>query len=94
MKEYLEQSKKWSFIEILVGLIVGLLFSIFVAQPVIFDYYDIHNNVQINTVIAVWFTLISLARGYMMRRFFVWLMRVIHIKRIKKEEKCIPETIL
>jgi len=90
----IEQSKKWSLIEVGTGLIIGLLSSIFVFQPIIFDYYNIVNDVKTNTVIAVWFTVISFGRGYIVRRFFVWLLNILHIKRLKKEEECIQETIL
>lgn len=69
------QSKKWSLIEVVVGLLIGLVTSIFIFQPIIFSYYGVDFGVAQNTVIAVWFTIISLFRSYGVRRFFVWLHR-------------------
>jgi len=71
-----EQTRKWSAIEIGFNLIVGLITSIFIFQPIIFAAYGISLGVTGNTVMAVWFTAISFVRGYFMRRLFIWLHRV------------------
>lgn len=70
------QTKKWSLIEIISGLIFGLVISIFITQPIVFGWYDVDFGVGGNTMIAVIFTIISLFRSYFVRRFFNW----IHIK--------------
>lgn len=74
------QTKKWSAIEITTNLIVGLITSIFIFQPIIFGFYGIDFGHTTNTVIAVWFTLISFMRGYLMRRFFNWIHITFHMK--------------
>jgi len=67
------QSKRWSLIEVIASLILGLGISIFIAQPIIFGIYGVDFGVGANSIIAVYFTIISLFRNYFMRRFFVWL---------------------
>ena len=70
------QSKKWSLIEIVSGLIFGLFLSIFIVQPIVFGIYDIDFGFKDNTAIAVIFTAVSLIRSYFVRRVFNW----VHIK--------------
>ena len=78
----MQQSKKMSLVEVLVGLLLGLISSIFIFQPLIFSYYHIVLPVSSNTIIAVWFTLISLIRSYLTRRFFVYM----HKRAERKKE--------
>ena len=56
------QSKKQSFIE---QLIVALL-----SQILIFPLFDIHIDIADNLWIGLWFTVISVVRGYIVRRLF------------------------
>jgi len=74
------QSHKWTFIEITAGIVVGLVTSIFIFQPIIFGIYGVDFGVTQNTVIAVWFTVISFFRNYLLRRFFNWLHVKFHMK--------------
>lgn len=48
----------------------GLLISIIIAQPIIFYLYDIHLSLADNVVIAIYFTVISIIRGYVWRIYF------------------------
>jgi len=66
------QSKKWSFIEISIGLLLGLTLSIFIVQPIVFSYYGVVFAVSTNFSIALIFTLVSLVRSYLVRRLFNW----------------------
>ena len=59
-----------AMIESIANVGSGLLFSIFVAQPIIFFFYDIHLQVEQNFIIALYFTIISIFRGYIWRIFF------------------------
>lgn len=78
------QSRKWSAIETAVGLAFGLVTSIFIFQPIIFGYYGIDFGHAANTVIAVWFTIISFFRNYATKRFFIWIHVNFHMP--KQEE--------
>ena len=40
------------------------------SQLLIFPFYDIDISLQDNIAIGVWFTLISLVRSYVIRRYF------------------------
>ena len=62
--------KRLAIIESLVNVGSGLLISVFVAQPIIFYIYDISLGISTNVVIATYFTLISILRGYVWRLFF------------------------
>ena len=75
------QTPKWSAIEITTNLLVGLVTSIFIFQPLIFAFYGIDLGHTQNTIIAIWFTAISFARGYVMRRFFNWVHIKFHMKK-------------
>ena len=77
------QSKKMSLIEAGVGILSGLVISIFFIQPIVFAYYGIVLSVGSNTTIAIIFTVASFIRSYFMRRFFNW----VHIKQHKKYNK-------
>ena len=59
-----------SALEVTVNLIGGLIFSIFVVQPIVFWIYDIHLNLTTNTSIAIIFTAVSFVRSYIVRRIF------------------------
>ena len=54
-----------SFINILIGYLIALL-----SQIIIFPFFNIHITLQDNMYIGAWFTLISLIRSYLIRRYF------------------------
>jgi len=54
-----------SFSNILIGYSVAIL-----SQLLIFPFFDINISLSDNLLIGVWFTLISLARSYILRRAF------------------------
>lgn len=68
------QTRKWSLIESLTNVGIGFGISL-VAQLVIFRYYGIALDLGSNVAITLWFTGISIVRGYMIRRMFVRLKR-------------------
>lgn len=63
------QTKKRSFIETCVNTAVGLVINI-CAQKIVFPMFDMHIATHENLMIAVIFTVISIARSYVMRRVF------------------------
>ncbi len=50
-----------------IGYVVALL-----SQVIIFPLFGIHVPLSDNLMIGAWFTIISIARGYAVRRFFNW----------------------
>ena len=68
----MKQSKQNSFVEQLLRVSFGFLLSVFIVQPLIFPIFDIHLNMIENTTVALIFTLVSIARGYITRRIFNW----------------------
>lgn len=75
------QSLYESFINIFIGYIVAL-----VSQLLVFPLFDINVSFADNLLIGLYFTIISLARSYIIRRYFnkkikakVWV--IIHIKK-------------
>lgn len=77
----MSQSKLASMVEVATNMAVGFIVSVY-AQAVIFPLYGfstltIKENVQIVTI----FTIISMVRSYLVRRFFNWL-------TARKEAQC------
>lgn len=58
-----------SMVEVATNILIGLVVS-FISQVVIFKLYDIHISVVQNVEITVWFTVISIIRSYLVRRWF------------------------
>ena len=68
-KKLMSQSKKQSLIEAITNTAVGFgisLLSIFIIFPVL----GIHSTPGKNVAITLYFTVISIARSYVLRRFF------------------------
>lgn len=63
------QSRYMSMIEVATNIAIGLVVS-FISQIVIFKLYDIHISVTQNVEITIWFTVISIIRSYLVRRWF------------------------
>lgn len=63
------QTKLQSFIESLVNILIGYLTAIF-SQLAIFPLFDINITIQDNLLIGLYFTVISLVRSYIVRRYF------------------------
>ena len=68
-KGYIGQTKieslKESFINILIGYITALI-----SQIVIFPLFDMEVSIGANLLIGLYFTLISLVRSYLIRRYY------------------------
>ena len=63
------QNKIHSLLESLTNTVIGYVVAV-ASQLVIFPWFNIHIEVQDNLLIGVWFTIISLTRGYLVRRWF------------------------
>ena len=63
------QSKYQSLIESLTNILIGYLTALF-SQVLIFPIFDIYVSFQDNLLIGLYFTIISLIRSYLVRRYF------------------------
>lgn len=63
------QSRRMSMIEVATNIVIGLVVS-FISQIAVFKLYDIHISVTQNVEITIWFTVISIIRSYLVRRWF------------------------
>jgi hypothetical protein len=63
------QSKKHSVLESVVSTAIGFVINV-TAQHLIFPLFGIYVGWGDNLTIAVFFTVISIARGYFVRRLF------------------------
>lgn len=63
------QSRRHSLIECVTNIVVGYLAAV-LSQVVIFPFFDIHIPPSDHILIGLWFTAISLARSYAIRRLF------------------------
>ena len=82
------QSQLCSFLEQLVNISIGISVAL-LAQMLIFPLYSIHVSFQTNLSISLWFTAVSLLRGYAVRRFFNFLhLRSFHMSQQDVEIEC------
>lgn len=65
----MSQSKFLSAVETSVNTVVGYVVAV-ASQLVIFPLFDIHIEFHQNLLMGLYFTAISLARGYVIRRWF------------------------
>ncbi len=63
------QSKMHSMLESMTNTVIGYVVAV-ASQMVVFPMFNIHIQLQDNLLIGVWFTAISLTRGYLVRRWF------------------------
>ena len=63
------QSKLQSLIESLTNILIGYLTAL-LSQVLIFPIFDIYVSFQDNLLIGLYFTIISLIRSYLIRRYF------------------------
>lgn len=63
------QTKKQSLIESLTNVFIGYLTALF-SQWLIFPLFEIKVSVKDNLLIWLYFTVISLLRSYIIRRYF------------------------
>ena len=63
------QTKYQSLIESLTNILIGYLTAL-LSQVLIFPLFDIDVTFQDNLLIGLYFTIISLVRSYLVRRYF------------------------
>lgn len=68
------QSRLQSLIETVTNTLIGFVVAI-LSQLLVFPMFDIHVPLSSNFGIAAWFTMISVARGYLVRRWFEYRLR-------------------
>ncbi|MCK5127663.1 MAG: hypothetical protein KAR42_15505 [candidate division Zixibacteria bacterium] len=65
----MNQTKLGSLIESLMNILIGYGVAL-ASQILIFPMFNIHISLSTNLWIGAWFTLISLVRSYVIRRWF------------------------
>lgn len=81
------QSRVQSFIESLTNIMIGYMVAL-LSQLLIFPLFDIDVSLSENLLIGLYFTIISIARSYMVRRYFNWSAvnsAQTHIEALKKK---------
>ncbi len=63
------QNKKLSLIESATNTVIGMLIS-FLVQVIIYPILSIPVTINQNIIITFVFTLVSITRGYIIRRYF------------------------
>jgi hypothetical protein len=64
------QTKLESLLEQSLNVISGLIISILIVQPLVFGMYGIAFTLIQNITVASIFTIVSILRGYIWRRYF------------------------
>lgn len=65
----MNQTKRHSFLESLTNVAIGYFVAL-ASQIAIFPMFDIHVPFRDNILIGLYFTVISIARSYALRRWF------------------------
>ncbi len=65
----MNQSRVMSAVESIANVAVGYGVAL-LSQLLIFPLFDIHVSLTTNLAIGAWFTVISLVRSYVLRRWF------------------------
>ncbi|GHC67686.1 DUF7220 family protein [Neogemmobacter tilapiae] len=68
----MKQSRRRSLIEACAHVVLGYALAV-ALQLVLYPAYGLHPSVAQSMKLALWFSLLSLARSYALRRFFNWL---------------------
>lgn len=63
------QTRTQSFIESITNIIIGYIVSL-ISQIIIFPLFNINVPLSDNLLIGAYFTVISLARSYLLRRYY------------------------
>ncbi|TDQ30213.1 DUF7220 family protein [Tenacibaculum caenipelagi] len=63
------QTKKQSLIESLINVSIGFIITI-ISLNIIFPILGIKSNPEKNIVLTIYFTILSIIRNYIIRRFF------------------------
>lgn len=63
------QTRTQSFIESIVNVLIGYMVAV-ASQIIIFPFFDIHIPFYENLLMGLYFTIISIARSYAVRRWF------------------------
>ena len=66
------QTKKMSLIETVLSVLIGYIVAL-LSQIVTFPLFDIEVSLTDNLLIGLLFTVISIIRGYYVRRLFNWI---------------------
>lgn len=73
------QTKTHSILEVIMSTIIGFIVAV-VSQYFIFPAYGIHVPLSAHIGMGGFFTIVSIIRGYLIRRFWNW----VHIKSPKR----------
>ena len=65
----MSQTRAWSFVESCANVAIGYGVAL-LSQLAVFPLYGIHVDLSTNLAIGAWFTVISIARSYCVRRLF------------------------
>lgn len=68
-RKKMTQTKLGSFIESLMNVAIGYFVAL-LSQVMVFPMFGIHVSIQTNLGIGAWFTLISIVRSFVIRRWF------------------------
>ena len=68
------QSKKQSMFEVIIGTCIGYSVAL-LTQIIVFPLFGLEVDLESNLLIGVIFTVVSITRGYFVRRLFNYLHR-------------------
>ena len=78
------QSRLGSMIEQVLSTLSGIILSLIIIQPWLLPYFNIHTDMFENLQMAMFFTVISILRGYVWRRYFNNKIRKLYVRNKNK----------
>lgn len=66
----MSQSKKHSILEQVCNVLTGVVISFAITEYILYPYYNIDVSPSMNFTITAILTVVSIARGYLWRRYF------------------------
>lgn len=87
------QTKKYSFIEAIVNVLIRYSVAI-TSQLLVFPWFDIRITIGDNLLIGAYFTLISIVRSYVIRRLFTKKTEVKMSLILSAQLELFPDTLV
>ncbi len=81
----MKQTRISSLVEALLNVLIGYVIAV-ISQALIFPWFGIYVSIGTNMLIGLWFTVISIVRMYVVRRWFDARLHKVALLVQKKEK--------
>jgi ABC-type antimicrobial peptide transport system permease subunit len=68
----MKQTRAQSVIEAVMGTVLAFITGVVIGQWIVYPLFGIHPSIWTNINMTLAFTVVSMTRAYLVRRFFNW----------------------